>query len=362
MNDRFLAPAPDAPSPLEAAHGRRRGDRGRGAGPTDRPVPHRVDDDRMAPHAPWAAPCARLNAPLRAGQRASGNRQAAAEIWAPIAASWSADGAGPGRPPLLGLAWALLYRTIACRQRGPEGESMSTIVTGQRGLGRPSNPAFRAQQIPFTSIPVIDFGPMRGTMRPARRAVGDAVTRGLHPEFGFFSYCGNHGVDSSVIDRTFEAATGSSISRWRPRRRYRSPTRRCCAVHRPSWPRTPIRTTKGDLHEGFDLALDLPETDPDVRSGALRLWTEPVARTGCRVSGTALERLPRGDAGPGRDRSSAPSRFALGSGGGLLSPPKRSAADGRTLRVLHYPSQDGENRRVPESGIGAHSDYECSPS
>lgn len=228
---------------------------------------------------------------------------------------------------------------------------MSTIVTGN-GPRAAFESGLSAQQVPFTSIPVIDFGPMRGTDAAARRAVGDAV-REACTQVGFF-YCGNHGVDPSVIDRTFDAA----------HRFFDQPMAAKEAVSIANSPLLRGYTAllaentnpdnKGDLHEGFDLALDLPETDPDVRSGVFgygpNQWPDGLPGFRDALSDYHAAML---DLGATIFRAFA---LALDLKEDFFAP--KISKPMAHMRVLHYPSQDGE---IDESqiGIGAHSDYEC---
>ena len=110
-------------------------------------------------------------------------------------------------------------------------------------------------------IPVIDFGPfLNGNVEDRRRislAIGDACR-----DVGFF-YLANHGISSRAIDAVYDQARrffGQSIEEkmkiyigscpWANNRGY-----------------TPMfeekLSVKGDLKEGFDLALELPADDRD---------------------------------------------------------------------------------------------------
>ena len=76
---------------------------------------------------------------------------------------------------------------------------MSTVLTGN-GPRAYFASGLAARQVPFTEIPVIDFGPMFESDRAAREAVGAAV-RDACTRVGFF-YAANHRVDTGVIGRT----------------------------------------------------------------------------------------------------------------------------------------------------------------
>ena len=228
---------------------------------------------------------------------------------------------------------------------------MTALQTGN-GPRTIRDSGLSAKAVPFTEIPVIDFAAMFADDPAGRRAVGDAV-RAACTEVGFF-YVRNHRVPDAIVDRTFEAA----------RRFFDLPLERKMAVDIARSPNmrgyTPLLgentdpTARGDLHEGFDLALDLGDDDPDVQAGVFgygpNQWPEdlPGFREALVAYRTAM--LDFGlkifDA------------FAL-----ALDLPERHfrplvAKPMAQMRVLYYPSQDGEvdDRQI---GIGAHSDYEC---
>jgi len=209
-----------------------------------------------------------------------------------------------------------------------------------------------AATVPFTSIPVIDFEPMFSGSAKARRKVGETV-RDACTQVGFF-YAKNHHVDPKIIERTFEAA----------RKFFDLPLEDKLAVDIAKSPNlrgytkllgeNTDPTARGDLHEGFDIALDLTTDDPDVKAGVFgygpNQWPDDLPgfreailnyHAALRVFGHRIFRA-----------------FALALEidenffEPLISKPMIQ------MRVLHYPSQDGpvDDRQI---GIGAHSDYEC---
>jgi isopenicillin N synthase-like dioxygenase len=111
---------------------------------------------------------------------------------------------------------------------------------------------------------------------------------------------------------------------------------------------------KGDLHEGFDLALDLAETDPDVQSGVFgygpNQWPEGL--TGFREALTGYHTAML-DLGAMIFRAFA---LALDLDEDFFA--RKITKPMAHMRVLHYPSQDGVVDET-QIGIGAHSDYEC---
>ena len=227
----------------------------------------------------------------------------------------------------------------------------TSIVTGN-GPRAFFSSGLDAKQTPFSEIPVIDFGPMSGDDAAAKAKVGEAV-RTACTEVGFF-YAKNHGMPQETIDATFKAAEtffalplpdkkAVSITQSEAMRGYTA------LLEENTNP-----DNKGDLLEGFDLALDLPEDDPDVRAGvfgyAPNQWPSDMEafrkalvdyHGAARVVGERIFRA-----------------FAL-----ALELPEDFFLTKITkpmahMRVLHYPPQEGtidEN----QIGIGAHSDYEC---
>lgn len=228
------------------------------------------------------------------------------------------------------------------------------MTTIQTGLGPRESLAtgLAAREVPFTEIPVIDFAPMFGADPAGRRAVGDAV-RDACTRVGFF-YVKNHRVPQETIDRTFDAA----------HRFFDLPLDEKMKVDIAKSPNlrgyTPLLgentdpANRGDMHEGFDIALDLDDSDPDVRAGVFgygpNQWPEnlPGFREDMKAYQAAILDF-------GHKIFSA---FAL-----ALDLPEDYFRPFVTkpmaqMRVLFYPSQDGvvDDRQI---GIGAHSDYEC---
>ena len=209
-----------------------------------------------------------------------------------------------------------------------------------------------ARAVPFTDIPVIDFGPMAGPDATARAAVGDAV-REACVRVGFF-YARNHTIPTPVIDAAFQAAHAF----------FDLPLEEKLAVDIGQSPNlrgytrllaeNTDPTARGDLHEGFDIALDLPADDPDVQAGVFgygpNQW--PARPPGLREALTGYHTAALSF---GRCIFSA-FALALGLDEQFFAPLTRKPM--AHMRVLHYPSQDGpvDDRQI---GIGAHSDYEC---
>ena len=228
---------------------------------------------------------------------------------------------------------------------------MSVIHTG---IGPRSfvESGLSATTVPFTEIPVIDFAPMFEGDAKRRQEVGELV-RDACTQIGFF-YAKGHQVDPKIIDAAYAAAHAFfdlPLDRKQAISIAKSPNMR---GYTPLLGENTDPTARGDLHEGFDLALDLDERDGDVVRGVFgygpNQWPSdlPTMRKALVDYHTAIRSL-------GAKIFQA---FALALEidehffDRLITKPMAH------MRVLHYPSQDGpiDDRQI---GIGAHSDYEC---
>ncbi len=206
----------------------------------------------------------------------------------------------------------------------------------------------------FEQIPIIDFAPMLGSEAAAKQSLA-AELRLACTEVGFF-YIRNHGVAQALIDATFAECP----------RFFGLPIAEKMRIHlrhslnnsgyTPLLEENTDPTAKGDLHEAFDIANELPEGDPD-RAGLARhyganQWPDADVLPGFRNS---IETYYRAMHGLGHRLFSA---FALALDlpeGYFLPYADRPTA---VMRILAYPSQSGviDPQQI---GIGAHSDYEC---
>lgn len=229
--------------------------------------------------------------------------------------------------------------------------SMTTVMTGN-GPRAFFASGLSAEPTPFESIPLIDFSAMAGDDPQAKAAVGEAVRRAC-TEVGFF-YAAGHGVPEAVIEGTFGAAKRFFDLPEAAKLEVSVAKSDAMRGFTPLLGENTDPTNKGDLHEGFDLALDLDETDPDVQAGvfgyAPNQWPEGLP--GFREALLAYHDEVRAFG----ERIFA--AFAL-----ALELPEdffqaKITKPMAHMRVLYYPSQDGEidERQI---GIGAHSDYEC---
>ena len=209
-----------------------------------------------------------------------------------------------------------------------------------------------AVRVSFDKIPVIDLEPMFSGDADAKAKLAAALRKACI-EVGFF-YIKNHHFPEEVLKRTFAVAESyfaqsdekkmaNHVSKSTNNRGY------AALLEENTDP-----TARGDLHESFDIALEVPADDPDVLAGKVlygpNQWPE-----GNAAFRKALDDYHAGMIVLGHHLLHA---FALALG---LEETYFDAVVDKplaTLRVLHYPPQSGEidDRQI---GIGAHSDYEC---
>ncbi len=228
---------------------------------------------------------------------------------------------------------------------------MSVVDTGN-GLRDLWDIGLDATTVPFTQIPVIDFGPFIDGTPAQRRQAADALRHAcIH--VGFF-YAVNHGVPDHVVAATYDAA----------HRFFDLPLAEKMKLHIglstnhrgyvPLLEENTDPSARGDLHEAFDLALEVPAGDPDVLAGK-SLYGPNVWPADLPGFAEALQTYYGEVYQFGRRIFRC---FALALGlDEMFFEPWIGKPLGQ-LRVLHYPSQEGEidERQI---GIGAHSDYEC---
>lgn len=237
-------------------------------------------------------------------------------------------------------------------------EVASEAATGDMG----------AKVVAASSIPVIDISAMRGTDRAAMEATAAEIGRACEAT-GFF-YIKNHGVPEALVKRTYELS----------RQFHYSPVEQKERVHIRHSPGTrgwvPVSgedddgdpelyrlvepspehdyLTKPRLHAAFDVALELPQDDPDFLAGNLMLvpnqWPDwiPGFREQVMEYYDAVTEV-------GRQLFRA-FTIRLGLPEDFFDKLTRKAPS--QLRLLHYPPNDlpMDNDNL---GIGAHSDFEC---
>lgn len=201
-------------------------------------------------------------------------------------------------------------------------------------------------------IPIIDLTPMFGAERASKEWLAASLRKACC-EIGFF-YIRNHGVSGGSIAAIFAAAHSYFVRTQEEKKRDHvslSPNNRGYAALLEE---NTDSTARGDLHESFDIALDVPADDPDVKAGKVlygpNQWPEGLVEFKVAMNGYYAEMRALSSHllhGFALSLDLAETYFDS-----LVTKPLA------TLRVLHYPPQFGEidDRQI---GIGAHSDYEC---
>lgn len=210
--------------------------------------------------------------------------------------------------------------------------------------------ALRGKTVALSQIPLIDFAPFLHGDEKARRQVAGKIGAACH-DTGFF-YLENHGIEPPIFDSVYAQA----------RKFFALPMNEKMKLYIGKSARnrgySPMReeklSAKGDLKESFDLALELPEDDPDAQRGALfygpNAWPRDDEFRRAIYDEYYLRVLALG-----RQVFRA-FAMALGLDADHFAPLTRKPMC--NLRVLYYPPQEGAID--PEMlGCGAHTDYEC---
>jgi isopenicillin N synthase-like dioxygenase len=206
--------------------------------------------------------------------------------------------------------------------------------------------------VAFEEIPIIDFAPMLGSDAAAKHALA-AELRHACTEIGFF-YIRNHGIPQDLIDATFAECPRFFGLAAEDKMRIHVRHSVNNSGYTPLLEENTDPTAKGDLHEAFDIAHELPESEPD-RAQVARYYGANQWPEGLPGFRDVIETYYRAMHGLGARLFSA---FAL-----ALDLPEDYFAPlanrpTAVMRIVYYPSQSGviDPQQI---GIGAHSDYEC---
>jgi isopenicillin N synthase-like dioxygenase len=202
------------------------------------------------------------------------------------------------------------------------------------------------RQLPLISVSDLVSGD-RSRFMDVANAMGEAACT-----FGFFRIC-DHGIDRSLVDATYEAASGFFSQSDAFKQEYYIAK---SSNHRGYVPFTEKGDYPDEVHrsyEAFDMGLDLPADDPDYLAGnrvlGPNVWPElagfqdVVAQYYAKVSAlgrlicTALE---------------AHLELPHGAMTNHMSKPISQ------LRLLHYVRQ-AATKDHKSVNMGAHTDYEC---
>lgn len=209
-----------------------------------------------------------------------------------------------------------------------------------------------AERGAFDAIPVIDLAPLLAG-DPAGKASLARELRRVCSDVGFL-YIRNHGVPPALVEETFAAAHAYFARSLAEKMRNHVALSRNNRGYAALLEENTDPTAHGDLHESFDMALEVAADDPDVLAGK-RLYGPNQWPEGDPALRAALSRYHAQMCVLGGHLLHA---FALALElderhfDALFTKPLA------TLRVLHYPPQTGPID-AGQIGIGAHSDYEC---
>ncbi|MEO1679488.1 MAG: 2-oxoglutarate and iron-dependent oxygenase domain-containing protein [Pseudomonadota bacterium] len=206
-----------------------------------------------------------------------------------------------------------------------------------------------AAPIAFSDLPLIDLSPM-GAAPVERQGVADAL-REACIGVGFF-YVTGHGVNPAVRAKAFEMAEAFFDLPQAEKDKVSNKHSPIFRGYTGLMEENTDPANRGDLHEAFDLSLDLGPDDPDAQRGIYgwgpNLW--PARPDGFRHAMMAYHaemlalsaRLYRAFA----LALHLPEDFFTS----MLTKPVGE------LRLLHYPNQPAPEPDV--IGIGAHTDYD----
>jgi len=209
-----------------------------------------------------------------------------------------------------------------------------------------------AREVPFHEIPVIDFGPMLGGDPAAKQQVAGAL-REAAIKVGFF-YIRNHGVPEAIIKAMFDAGPAFFALPVEEKMKVHVKCSTNNSGYTPLLEENVNPKAKGDLHEAYDIAAELPPDDPALAEGkglyGVNIWPEDMPEFRKAMLDYHFEVLKLGR------RLFRAFALALGQAEDFFEPmiTKPTCAQ----RIIYYPPQEGP---IDEDliGIGAHSDYEC---
>ncbi len=205
---------------------------------------------------------------------------------------------------------------------------------------------------PFTSIPTVDIAPLVSEEHneEAIRKVADQI-RAACVEVGFF-YLGGHGIAPSFVDETFATTKQFFDLPEEEKRQVSILNSKKMRGYTGMLEEQTDPDGDGDLHEAFDIGLDLAEDDPDAHSDVygwgLNQWPEmPGFREQMVSYHSTLQKL-----------STALYRgFALSLDLEEDFFTSKMTKPISELRIIRYPPQPVK-RDGDILGIGAHSDYD----
>ena len=200
-----------------------------------------------------------------------------------------------------------------------------------------------ARQVEFTEIPVVD---MSAGLSPVAAAIRRAST-----EVGFF-YVSGHGVPAEIVEAAYDISR-----RFFARSEAEKQLVRINARHRgflKVGEAKMYESARPDLKESFIFGLDLPESDPDVRSGK-KLMGPNVWPADLPEMKAALDRYYAAIDGVGRTLLRAIALSLALPENFFVERYRKPLARGS---ILYYPPQPPDFG-ARQFGVSAHTDYGC---
>ncbi len=221
-----------------------------------------------------------------------------------------------------------------------EAKVRPTDITGRRDFG--------ASRVDFDEIPIIDIQAMLGDDQAAKQAAAQKV-RDAAVNVGFF-YVKNHGVPETVIQAALAAAENFYALPVSVKKQYD------VAVTKRHKGYVPVGGLSADpeivdLQEGYEVGLELPESDPDYQAGSPLLgpnvWPAEQPAFQRDIYGYFEEAMALGK------RLYRLFALALDMPEDYFEPLVTKPC--AQLRILYYPDTEPQEAAV---GIGPHTDYE----
>lgn len=205
----------------------------------------------------------------------------------------------------------------------------------------------------FDRIPLIDIGPLFGNDAEAKTKTASELADAAG-NVGFL-YITNHGIAPALIERLEAAAADFFALPLETKQKYFIGKSTCHRGYVPTGEEGYYNDEPGkvDLKEAFDLALDLPATDPDYLAGNRMLgpnvWPAELPSFKADVKAYYDAALALGNV---MFRGFA---LALGLPETYFEPLVTKPTS--QLRLVHYPQNDTGD--TSGFGIGPHTDFEC---
>lgn len=209
-----------------------------------------------------------------------------------------------------------------------------------------------AKRLDASSLPVIDIAPLFGGNSALKKEVANKIGRAAR-DVGFF-YIKNHNIDKRTIDGAYNQAQQFFALSLKEKLKYYIGNSSNHRGYVPVTERGIYVDEQGDRHyEAFDLALDLPSDDPNVKNGHFLLGPNvwPVLsgfQDQVKAYYEAMTNLGQVLCRAFESHLSLPSGFLAN----FMTKPMSQ------LRLIHYIANDAPMDES-DMNMGAHTDYEC---